>query len=209
MTIEIFSLLMIFIAYTTFAAKRLLTYMHVLQQEDYDNGRLLKWMFTNKAYDKRLTLALLLLGGLLVALLISGHRDLLPNFFLHLILFVLFVMTAHSEKDPRKNSKKKLVATARAKRIFIPAVIVSLLLAIPQFFFTHPWPWIINVQLLPYLLVLVNICLKPFEDIIQVGYWREAHDKVMQYKPVTIGITGSYGKTSIKHILGHVLGMHA
>jgi len=209
MTIETFTLVMIFIAYVTFAGKRMLTYMHVLQQEDYDNGRLTKWIFNNKAYDKRLTVSLLFFGGLLITLHFSGHGDLMPDFFKHLLIFVMFVMTSYIEKDPRKSSKKKLVSTARAKRIFIPALIVALIMGIPHFFIQFPWAWIVNVQAIPYLLIFVNICLKPFEDIIQVGYWREANDKVKEINPTVIAITGSYGKTSVKHILAHVLSRQA
>src|SRR5206468_4274303 len=32
-----------------------------------------------------------------------------------------------------------------------------------------------------------------------------AHSKLQRLNPVVIGVTGSYGKTSVKHILGHVL----
>ena len=42
--IETVSLILVFIAYMGFALKRLMTYMHVLQQEDYDVSRLFKWI---------------------------------------------------------------------------------------------------------------------------------------------------------------------
>jgi UDP-N-acetylmuramoyl-tripeptide--D-alanyl-D-alanine ligase len=47
--------------------------------------------------------------------------------------------------------------------------------------------------------------LAPFEARVQRRYWDEAHEKLQRLDPVVIGITGSYGKTSVKHILGHVL----
>jgi UDP-N-acetylmuramoyl-tripeptide--D-alanyl-D-alanine ligase len=40
---------------------------------------------------------------------------------------------------------------------------------------------------------------------VQRRFWREAHSRLEELRPVTIGITGSYGKTSVKHILGHIL----
>jgi UDP-N-acetylmuramoyl-tripeptide--D-alanyl-D-alanine ligase len=40
---------------------------------------------------------------------------------------------------------------------------------------------------------------------VQRRYWAEAHDKLGRLRPTVIGITGSYGKTSVKHILGHIL----
>lgn len=204
-TIDTASFFLVFIAFIAFAAKRMMTYMHVLQQEDYYNDRLFRWMRVNGAFDKRMSFGLLLLGALLIAVNIAGYADLFPRIFVDFLMFILFIIGAYVEKDPRKNSKKKLVATTRAKRIFIPAFIIAVLSAIPYMYFSAPFLWIINVQLLPFILILVNLCLKPFEDAIQLGYWKEAHNKVLDYQPKVIGITGSYGKTSIKHILGHIL----
>jgi len=203
--IEFASFTLVFVAFIAFAGKRLMTYMHVLQQEDYDNKRLFGWMRTNGAFDKRITLGLILLGVLVIIVHISGFAELLPQFFVNFMMFILFVMGAYVEKDPRKNSKKKLVATTRAKRIFFPAFLLAIFSAVPFFLGGHPFFWIFNVQILPFILIFVNIVLQPFEDAVQAGYWKEAHEKILDYQPKVIGITGSYGKTSIKHILGHIL----
>jgi len=204
-TIELVINILVIITFITFAGKRLMTYMHVLQQEDYYNGRLFGWMSKNGAFDKRITLGLIFLGALIMALKVAGYTHLFPTFFASFFMFILFVAGTYIEKDPRKNSKKKLVATSRAKRIFIPAFLLTILLTIPHLYNANPLLWIINVQILPFTLIFVNLLLKPFEDSIQMGYWKEAHNKVLDYQPKVIGITGSYGKTSIKHILGHIL----
>lgn len=203
--IEIATLSLIFIAFVAFAGKRQMTYMHVLQQEDYFNDRLFSWMLKNSAFDKRISLSMLFVGALMIGVNIAGYEALLPGFILNFLIFIFFVIGAYMEKDPRKNSKKKLVATTRAKRIFFPAFILAAASAIPYFYFSNPLLWIINIQLLPFLIIFVNAALKPFEDAIQMGYWKEAHNKVLDYQPKVIGITGSFGKTSIKHILGHIL----
>ena len=195
----------VLMTFAAFAGMRLLTYMHVLQQEDYYNGRLFSWILKHRAFDKRVTIALIGLLFILAGLHIGGIRDLLPGFFIDFLIFITFVIGTYLEKDPRKDSKKKLVATSRAKRIFLPTFIVAVLLAIPHFFISVPILWILNVQALPFLLIIVNILLQPFEDAVQMKYWKEAHNKVLDYQPKVIGITGSYGKTSIKHILGHIL----
>ncbi|MCP4923281.1 MAG: UDP-N-acetylmuramoyl-tripeptide--D-alanyl-D-alanine ligase, partial [bacterium] len=43
----------------------------------------------------------------------------------------------------------------------------------------------------------------------QQKYWEEAKEKLDTHQPFIIGITGSFGKTSVKHILGHILQMTA
>ena len=54
-------------------------------------------------------------------------------------------------------------------------------------------------------LLIINSLLQPFEAIIQQGYWNDAKVKMNQFQPTVIAITGSFGKTSVKHILGHIL----
>jgi UDP-N-acetylmuramoyl-tripeptide--D-alanyl-D-alanine ligase len=40
---------------------------------------------------------------------------------------------------------------------------------------------------------------------VQRRYWREARAALERVNPTVVAVTGSYGKTSVKHILGHVL----
>ena len=64
---------------------------------------------------------------------------------------------------------------------------------------------VVLVQAVPFALVLAVRLLQPQEDRIQKRFWDEAHDKLKRLAPVVVGVTGSYGKTSTKHILGHIL----
>lgn len=204
MIVEKAALIILYLTFIVFAGKRLMTYMHVLQQEDYDNSRLLKWMRHNRAFDKRLSAALLVIA--LTAYYIPNY--LIPLTFYQFLVFAGLIGSIYFEKDPRKNSKKKLVATTRAKRIFFPAYALIIASAAWCFYFnddSHFWIWIVNVQAIPLLLILVNITLQPFEEAIQKSYWNEAHNKILDIQPKIIGITGSFGKTSVKHILGHIL----
>jgi UDP-N-acetylmuramoyl-tripeptide--D-alanyl-D-alanine ligase len=199
--IEIASLIITYLTFMTLAGKRVMTYLHVLQQEDYDTGRLQKWMFENGAFDKRLSIALFV---------ISFAWFYVPPFAMNFLIFFCFAFATYLEKDPRKSLKKKLVATARAKRIFFPTFIIVILMGAWVFivnspFNTVPWPWIVIVQLIPFILFLVNGILQPIEESIQKFYWLEAHEKLNEVKPTVIGVTGSFGKTSVKHILGHIL----
>lgn len=50
-----------------------------------------------------------------------------------------------------------------------------------------------------------NIALTPVESMIRAGFIRSAKRVMAQINPVVIGITGSYGKTSTKQALAHIL----
>jgi UDP-N-acetylmuramoyl-tripeptide--D-alanyl-D-alanine ligase len=206
MIVNITTLILVYAAWLVFSGKRLLTYIHALQQEDYDDLRLFKWIGDNFAFDKRLSLFLLVAGGALFLTLKFMPGLFIPPFVANFLVFIGLAVAIYREKDPRKNSKKKLVATTRAKRIFFPALALAGLSGLWCFYMpVHPWIWIFNVQLIPLVLIFVNLLLQPFEQNIQKRYWNEAYEKVKAYEPTVIGITGSFGKTSVKHILGHIL----
>ncbi len=203
--IEFASLLLLCVTFAAFATKRMMTYMHVLQQEDYDNARLKKWMIEHRAFDKRLSF------GLLV---ITVAWFFLPSLVLIFLLLGTIGLAAYHETDTRKSSKKKLVSTMRAKRIFMPALIITVVMSgwvfiVPSVYASFPLPWVIITQLIPFILITTNLFLRPIENNIQQKYWNEAQYKITALNPTVIGITGSFGKTSIKHILGHILKSNA
>ncbi|HEX8730603.1 MAG TPA: UDP-N-acetylmuramoyl-tripeptide--D-alanyl-D-alanine ligase [Ktedonobacterales bacterium] len=55
------------------------------------------------------------------------------------------------------------------------------------------------------LLIVANWLLKPVEARIQAGFVARARAKYSRLAPLTIGVAGSYGKTSTKHILAALL----
>src|SRR5260370_9256132 len=66
------------IGFTIFAARRLLTYLHLFQQEEYDGRRFLSWLVHNPAWDRRLSL---ILAAIFPApLMLSWAAALLPAF---------------------------------------------------------------------------------------------------------------------------------
>lgn len=194
------------IAFIAFAAKRMMNYLHALQQDDYDNGRLFSWIMRHRVYDSRVSMFLILMTGVAVTAVITPM-------ILNILIFLGFVVFAYFEKDPRRESKKALVLTKRATRILTIAVLYAALLCPVTFYvmilFPTPAFWIIGVHLLPFALILANMTLSPYEAATQKKFYTEAQKRLAEVDPTVIAITGSYGKTSVKHILGHVLKMSA
>jgi UDP-N-acetylmuramoyl-tripeptide--D-alanyl-D-alanine ligase len=62
---------------------------------------------------------------------------------------------------------------------------------------------------MPLLLIGANTLLGPYERYAQRAFEAEAVARIRQVQPFIIGITGSYGKSSTKAMLGHVLQFHA
>lgn len=196
--IETTTTFLAYIAFIAFASKRLMNYLHALQQDDYDNGRLFRWMLQYRVFDKRAS------AGLVLLALASSFTDVQP-FIYNAFIFLIFIVTTYLEKDPRKDSKKPLVLTGRAKRIYIPALLLAAGLGYAALLMELPLIWLFPIHMLPALVVFTNITMQPYESYIQKKFYNEARAILQDIKPTIIGITGSYGKTSVKHILGHIL----
>jgi len=189
------------IGFLVFAARRLLTYLHLFQQEEYDSRRFLRWLVHTGACDRRLSLALAAVFIAQWAL----HGSAPPALFATLA-GAACLGAAAIERDPRRQAKKLLVMTARAKRIYAIALALAAGIGVGAALTSNlVVTWIIAVQLVPLALVGANLILVPLEGRVQRRYWHEANQTLARIDPITIGVTGSYGKTSVKHILGHVL----
>ena len=105
-----------------------------------------------------------------------------------------------------KQAKKKFVITGRVKRLYVVffAVMCGLsygLSAASMAILPALWP-----LLLPLVIALSGLLAWPWEKIISEFYFRDARRKLLSNPGlIRIGLTGSYGKTSVKHILGTIL----
>ncbi len=191
------------VPFLLFAVRRLMSYLHIFQQEEYDGTRFLPWLVRTWSIDKKLSVVILVLG---IAALAAERFA----FWISLVSAATLIVFFLREDDPRRSGKKKLVLTARAKRILAGAIILAVVAGCAVGALHAPLlAWLVPIHLLPVLLVLSNLALTPVEAGIQQKFWQEAHDKLLRLAPTVIGITGSFGKTSVKHILGHVLDMNA
>lgn len=149
-------------------------------------------------------------------------------------LICLIVMTLVNigliiANKPGKKFKKPLVYTARMKRMMITFSILIILIFVGAFFsagtvhviktngdaekqlrFWSNMPFIIvnlGLYLTPILVPLSNIINKPIEKSVQNWYINDAK-RILSEMPDLhkIGITGSYGKTSMKFYLSELLG---
>lgn len=125
------------------------------------------------------------------------------------------------DNRPGKKFKKPFVYTARVKRMLTTFFILIALIFTAAFFsadrvsiggntrFTNSLPFIIigsALYLTPILVPLSNIINKPIEKAVQNWYINDAK-KLLKSMPNLhkVGITGSYGKTSMKFYLSELL----
>ena len=202
-----FLLVLSVVAALVFIRKRLLRYLRYLQQDEYSSQRFLVWYRERRAFDKRGTLIGMLVG---LALCWSTQQWLVLSVVLVGILAL--VIAAQREEDPRKAGKVRLVMTERARRIY--QVAFGLLLALELATLYVLWQrelalvwltFVVLVQLVPFGLLAAVRLLAPGERMRQVAFITEAEETLSSVATTVIGVTGSYGKTSVKNMLGEVL----
>lgn len=204
-------LLVCIVATLIYKSKR---YLHMLQQNLYnENNRYLKWVFRNS--KQFLDLDLLAILGSCIGLFVLYDLENLSVLLigglgiLFLVLAYLWRSRLHSDQN-----KKPLVITKRVKRLIVTT---SILYLIPTLFLfvnntdrQFVWAMItllsIMVVLNPFIVFLANIINYPIERLVYHFYKHKAQSKLKSMSNLKIiGITGSYGKTSSKNILGDIL----
>ncbi len=199
-------------AASLFFYRRVLRYLRYFQQEEYHGIRFLAWFRRMRAFDRRGSCVCI------VACLLTAVVQVIPSIssIVWLLCGLALIITAWIEEDPRSHGKLTLKVTERARRIWWTATglftVVCLLKALffiwfmPVFYHSLYWLVILClIQATPLFLIAANQLLIPYEKKLQQGFIDEAKAILHKVNPTVIGITGSYGKTSTKTILGTFL----
>lgn len=183
---------------TAFCALRLRTYLHPYQQEEYDPPRLYKWWVEKRAFDRWATL------GLLPAFALSTSEATRP--YAPLVASAWLGYRCWAEPNPTRGGKKPLILTSRAKSLWLTSTALTFILAavISPFILAA----IVLIQFLPALLAAATYMLAPVQARQNTRYLKEAHTILQRLNPTIVGLTGSFGKTSTKYILAHLLSAH-
>jgi UDP-N-acetylmuramoyl-tripeptide--D-alanyl-D-alanine ligase len=196
----------------SFLVFKLNYHFHMLQLNSYMNGRYLLWLRRNpgKAFRPVDFLPFFVLLPFVLRLLApeTETAGILPVVLYAAFGAVSLGLIFFREKT---KAKKKIKYTARVKRLFTAAALLCLLLfGVLWQLQAEPLLFLLLVGFLqPFVAGLVfvsNIILIPVEKGINYYYFRDAQKKVQAMPHLkVIGLTGSYGKTSTKHIVQKIL----
>ncbi|MBR4182390.1 MAG: hypothetical protein IKQ56_01075, partial [Lachnospiraceae bacterium] len=176
--------------------------MHMFQLNGYKNDEHINWI------KKHLRQQWLLYFGFVLGIL----RLFLPYLVLDILMYLtLYMVILVYRALHRLNSKKKLVYTARVKRmlatdIILGAACISLcavfsgitkLSGVFMLIVTSQW----------FAVIITNIINHPFESGLSRHYINDAKRILAEASDhlTVIGVTGSYGKTSMKFFLQTLL----
>jgi len=192
--------------------------VHMLQLESYKNRGFRRWVRNNSAHVFRFPVIVSVAGLLLapVANLIFPARTAgraISSAVMSLAYIV--AMLDYAKRSRVKNAKKPLVMTSRAKRLFaaialVYVVVCGALWALDAFVLEGTalsgLPLFLLMLLAAAGVLMANTLVSPVEKAVQRWYMNDARRILARRDDlIRIGITGSYGKTSCKFILGTIL----
>jgi UDP-N-acetylmuramoyl-tripeptide--D-alanyl-D-alanine ligase len=202
--------------------------LHILQLEDYEPARMLNVFI--KQPGRLQLLGFELIGGIIVitASVLNIFDRTLISFGLILWGFGCF-WRYMKIRSSLATQKKKLVMTARARRIYAVSYLLSVLTILCLFnfsvveFYKPSMYGHYNMSSATYMIIgfivsmyfierlsplwssLSVLILKPYENATQQKFISDAKRILREINPLVIGITGSYGKTGTKEILSAIL----
>jgi UDP-N-acetylmuramoyl-tripeptide--D-alanyl-D-alanine ligase len=183
------------------------------QIEEYQNARYWRWLIASPARWEWQRPAAAWIAAAAISFLFSGQDALL------LVLFGVVGVIA-IWPAPQKEVKKTFVRTQRATRLLVIAWlafgVASLAIQLvlsgtltadggQAAFVVTALAGTLLFLLSPLFLIVGNLLAIPVEAGVRQGYLRRARGVLRDLAPTVIGITGSYGKTSTKHYLAHIL----
>lgn len=199
-----------------------LKFLLVLQQSGYNGKRYFKWINSSKkTYIARLML-LSLLGFLFCCLLNTCFVSLLGVEGCSYIGFISYILfsVSYIKTESAVNAKVPLSKTKRLVRLGITYTVVLFaftfgLIVLLNFIarlFSSQTLFVLRNSILcltpiltPFLLIVAYGINEPVEEIIRRRYYAITTRKLDREDVIKIGITGSYGKTTVKEILKCIL----
>ncbi|MGM9971456.1 MAG: Mur ligase family protein [Anaeroplasmataceae bacterium] len=150
--------------------------LRIYQQSHYQIKPYLKYMLRNFLYLDLVPLIIAIVSLILTKVQILSY--------ILIDIYGLFYL----------KRKVRLCITNRIKRLIGILVILIILIIYPPI-----------LILFEYIAILVLLLMSKLEEMISNHYIRECKLKLNNYKGIKIAITGSYGKTTTKHILYELL----
>ena len=179
--------------------------IHMLQQNSYFNSRFINYLKGAASYK---TAVSALVSAAIVALAASSLWLYIP---LLSVAAVTGLFRCIAAVCGQKNAKKRLVFTSRVKRMYASSAVILafyllLLMLLKADLSIYVYTLSALLLLSPFYVILLNIVNTPVEKLINRYYINDAKKILKKHGSLKIiGVTGSYGKTSTKYILGRML----
>jgi len=191
--------------------------LHIIQLECYNSDKYINWMVNNKnkvhTKNDKIYAAILIVFSTVLIIISPIESPIYPLIY-SIISLLFFLINAKSKEE----AKKPLIFTPRAKRLYGISIflvffdlILTLLIVkwITKDILSYFPVWAGILTIIYYFSSFytygANYIAKPMEERINKKYYIQASEKIKKMNINSVGITGSYGKTSTKFITETIL----
>ncbi len=198
-------------------------FLQIMQQSGYEGFGYFKWLRRrDNVYLSRLTtISLLSLLGYLLTNVSLAFSDEWWVYLVGFFFYVIFII-GYLKSEKKRTRKVPLVRTARMNRLIAVYLIVLLIanyllivLLTVAAYLLRANAILVRIRFcviclmpicVPFLVLIAHYIIKPYEKRVQKRYVKKCMERLYARPDlIKIGITGSYGKTSVKEILKTLL----
>ncbi|QUC67934.1 Mur ligase family protein [Aristaeella hokkaidonensis] len=190
--------------------------LHYFQLESYQFPGYFRTVRRNLLKSMLPGICMMILLAVSIQLISLNLTDSSRQWYLYLAETIILIAGGYfiGKSFSEKKAKKAFVITPRVKRLYATSFIVLSLLTFLLMLWVRSKETrvasaliLVFPALLPGLIALCGLLAWPLEKIISELYFRDAQ-RILKERDdlLRIGITGSWGKTSVKFILGTILG---
>ncbi|MBQ8892583.1 MAG: UDP-N-acetylmuramoyl-tripeptide--D-alanyl-D-alanine ligase [Bacilli bacterium] len=185
------------------------TSLYMLQQNLYnENDRYIRWIKRN--FNRCFNLIDFI--PFILSIFIFLTKESFVMELVYWIISIVYIKAIYDEYEKNLNNQNKIKfnVTNRIKRLYFTEFIIVGLLIVLLIMFNFSGIFLILLSLLVaflyHYIYIINIINKPIERLVYLYYFNKAKKKLDNMNRLSvIGVTGSYGKTSSKNILSHIL----
>ena len=190
--------------------------LHIIQLEGYSSDKYMNWVENNKSKihskDDKIYVTSLIIFSVILILTTLGNRVPVYALAAYAVVTLIFLGLIIMSKE---DAKKPLIFTNRAKRlygislvlVFFDLLITLLIIQIITKDLIKYMPVVAGILTIvyyfsPYYMYGANYIAMPIEKNINNKFYLAAQNKIrkMEGGLISVGITGSYGKTSTKFV---------
>lgn len=171
-------------------------YMHMFQLNSYEFKKQVYWMKTNV---KKIVFQIIFV---VVGTVFALFNNVIAN-----VLSIIILAFSIIYNMPKGKSKISLKITNRVKRMFVTEIVLALIVSAIGGFEKCIFVKLLILNVIASLMCMIaSFINSPIEKAIKKRYINQAK-KILQDMPnlLVIGVTGSYGKTSVKNFLTKTL----